>query len=43
MAKFTNEQAADAAAIQQVINEWGDELDTNSGLKMSGAGVLTQD
>jgi len=43
MARFTTEQAADVAAIQQVINEWGDELDTNSGLKMSDADVLTQD
>lgn len=43
MAKFTSEQAADVAAIQQVINEWGDELDTNSGLKITEADVLTQD
>ena len=43
MAKFTSEQAADVTAIQQVINEWGDELDTNSGLKMTQAGVLTPD
>jgi ketosteroid isomerase-like protein len=43
MAKFTTEQAADVAAIQQVINEWGDELDQNDGLKMVAADVLTQD
>ena len=43
MAKFSVEQAADVAAIQQVINEWGDELDTNSGLRMTDADVLTQD
>ena len=43
MAKFSAEQAADVAAIQQVINEWGDELDSNSGLKMTDADVLTQD
>lgn len=43
MAKFSAEQAAAVAAIQQVINEWGDELDQNSGLKISEAGVLTDD
>ena len=43
MAKFSIEQAADVAAIQQVINEWGDELDQNDGLKMTSADVLTQD
>ncbi len=43
MAKFTVEQAADVAAIQQVINEWGDELDTNDGLKLIEADVLTGD
>ena len=41
MAKFSAEQAAAVAAIQQVINEWGDELDQNSGLKMAEAEVLT--
>jgi hypothetical protein len=43
VAKFSAEQAAAVAAIQQVINEWGDELDQNSGLKMTEAGVLTND
>ena len=43
MAKFTVEQAAAVAAIQQVINEWGDELDQNSGRKMIEADVLTKD
>jgi len=42
MAKFSVEEAAAVAAIQQVINEWGDELDQNSGLKMAEADVLTQ-
>lgn len=43
MAKFSAEQAAAVAAIQQVINEWGDELDQNSGLKLVEADVLTKD
>lgn len=43
MAKFSTDEAAAVLAIQQVINEWGDELDQNSGLKMSTANVLTQD
>lgn len=43
MAKFTVEQAADVIAVQQVINEWGDELDQNSGLKILEADVLTED
>ena len=43
MAKFTAAQAADVAAIQQVINEWGDELDTNDGLSILAADVLTSD
>lgn len=43
MAKFTPEQAASIAAIKQVIYEWGDELDVNSGLKMTASDVLTQD
>jgi hypothetical protein len=43
VAKFSTEQAAAVAAIQQVINEWGDELDTNSGLKIADAAVLTDD
>jgi hypothetical protein len=43
MAKFTPEQAASIAAIKQVIYQWGDELDINSGLKMTEADVLTKD
>jgi hypothetical protein len=43
LAKFTPEQAASIAAIKQVIYEWGDELDVNSGLKMTEADVLTND
>lgn len=43
MAKFNAEQAAAIAAIQQVINEWGDELDKNDGLSMLEADVLTED
>ena len=43
MAKFTAEQAADVAAIQQVINEWGDELDQNDGLKINDADIMTED
>ena len=43
MAKFSAEQAAAVAAIKQVINEWGDELDRNDGLTMIAADVLTQD
>ena len=43
MAKFTTEQASAVAAIQQVINEWGNELDQNDGLKMIESGVLTED
>lgn len=40
MAKFSTEQAAAFAAVNQVIYEWGDELDLNDGLKMKNAGVL---
>jgi hypothetical protein len=43
VAKFTPEQAASIAAIKQVIYEWGDELDTNSGLKMTQSDILTKD
>lgn len=43
MAFFNSEQAAAVAAIQQVINEWGDELDQNSGTKIGQSGILTQD
>lgn len=43
MAKFSAGQAADVLAIQQVINEWGDELDINSGTRITEADVLTQD
>lgn len=43
MAKFTPEQAASIAAIKQVIYEWGDELDMNSGVKMTEIDILTKD
>lgn len=43
MASFSVEQAAAVAAIQQVINEWGDELDRNDGLSMITSDVLTED
>ena len=43
MASFTVEQAAAIAAIQQVINEWSDELDQNDGLSIVEADVLTGD
>ena len=43
MAKFSAAQAADVLAIQQVINEWGDELDQNSGLQITAKKVLTDD
>jgi hypothetical protein len=43
VARFTPEQAASIAAIKQVIYEWGDELDVNSGLKMSKVDILTGD
>ncbi len=43
MAKFSAEQAAAVAAVQQVINEWGDELDENSGRKIAQKSVLTED
>ena len=43
MASFTVEQAASIAAIQQVINEWSNELDKNDGLQMNEVDVLTED
>ena len=43
MAKYSADEAAAVLAIQQVINEWGDELDQNSGRKMTEAKVLTDD
>jgi len=43
MAKFTVEQATAAAAIQQLINDWADELDINNGGNMGTAGLLTED
>jgi SnoaL-like domain len=43
MAKFTPKQVADNAAIQQVINEWGNELDQNNGLNILTADVLAPD
>ena len=41
MAKFTAEQAADWVAIQQLVNEWGAELDSNNGLAI--ADLVTED
>ncbi len=43
MAKFNPDQLAAIAAIQQVINEWGDELDQNDGLKITEANILADD
>lgn len=43
MAKFNTDQLAAVAAIQQVINEWGDELDQNNGLTITEANILTDD
>jgi hypothetical protein len=43
VAKFSAQQATDVLAIQQVINEWGDELDQNSGQQMTQSKVLTDD
>jgi hypothetical protein len=43
MAKLSIEQAAAVVAIQQVVNEWGDELDTNDGLRIVEADILTDD
>jgi hypothetical protein len=43
VARFTTEQTVARAAIEQVINEWGDELDQNDGLKMIEVDVLTED
>lgn len=43
MAKFNTDQLAAVAAIQQVINEWGNELDQNDGLRIAEADILTDD
>jgi hypothetical protein len=43
MARFDAKQAAAVAAITQVINEWGYEVDTNYGRSMAQADVLTKD
>lgn len=43
MGKFTAEQTVAIATIQQLINEWGHELDQNNGLQMAQADVLTED
>jgi hypothetical protein len=43
VARFNAEEAAAVAAIQQVINEWGNELDQNSGRQITEADVLTSD
>ena len=42
MAKFNAEQAVAVLAINQVINEWGDELDRNDGLSIRSANVLSK-
>jgi len=36
MAKFSTEQAASAAAINQLINDWAYELDVNNGINIAG-------
>lgn len=41
MAKFTIEQAASVAAINQLINDWATELDINNGLNI--AKLVTED
>jgi ketosteroid isomerase-like protein len=41
VAKFTLEQAASVAAINQVINQWAVELDINDGLAI--ASLVTED
>jgi hypothetical protein len=43
MAKFDAAQAAAVVTIQQVINEWSEELDSNDGRTLIEADVLTQD
>jgi hypothetical protein len=43
VAKFDAEQAAAVAAITQVVNEWGREVDTNYGRSIKQADVLTKD
>jgi uncharacterized protein (TIGR02246 family) len=41
MARFDMEQATAWVAIQQLINDWGHELDANNGMNI--AGLVTQD
>ncbi len=41
MAKFTTEEAVAWVAIQQLINDWGYELDVNNGLNI--ANLVTED
>lgn len=41
MAKFTTEEALAWVAIQQLINDWGYELDINNGLNI--ADLVTED
>lgn len=43
MARFSAEEAAQVLAIQQVINEWGDQLDQHDGLSIVAADVLSED
>ncbi len=41
MAKFTSQEAVAWVAIQQLINDWGYELDVNNGLNI--ADLVTED
>jgi ketosteroid isomerase-like protein len=41
VAKFNMEQAVAFTAVQQLINDWGYELDVNNGLHISG--LVTED
>jgi ketosteroid isomerase-like protein len=41
VAKFNLEQAVAVVAVQQLINDWGYELDVNNGLHI--AGLVTED
>jgi hypothetical protein len=43
MAQFSSDQAAAVAAIQQVINDWGHELDHGGGRTLAEADVLAPD
>ena len=43
MARFDMDEATAVAAITQLVNEWGYEVDTNFGRSMVQADVLTKD